>query len=310
MKSPPLLQFEPHPAKGEKVSTEMDPSSDTEGAEPSPLRGLLLFAVPTVLIVGGILFGVNAWLGGDGVGGESGRADGTEREGRPPESDDGRIGFHPKVGAYLLETQVAGMPRRKSVIDITTIGDDTYRITQAYQPPEPFLGTVPEVLAPHLGRIRVRVDITSDGHIADVTGPDDYFEALEVREPGASEPIRALLLEEQIDAHFGWRVRSVLAHSKKPGQTWTDRAVFRSFGDEGEWTAKLHYSLGPGERCGAMSSDELCLPVEIRTEESNDGSSISGTVWVGEDTGVQWASELTLERNDTQREVRTKLNPQ
>jgi len=291
------------------VITTTDPSSATEGTEAGTVRGFLVFAVPTLLIVGGILFGVNAWLGGDGVGGESGRAAGTEREGMPPEADDDRIGFHPKVGAYLLETQLVGAARKRSGVDITTIGNDTYRITQAYQPPEPFLGTVPEILAPHLGKIIVRVDMTEDGHIADVTGPDDYFEDLEVREPGTAEPIRALLLEEQVDAHFAWQFRSVLSHTNKPGQTWTERAVFRGFGNQDEWTATLHYSLGSGESCGAMSPEEDCLPVEIRTEDSSDGSSISGMLWIGEATGMQWASELMLNRNGTRKEVRTKLSP-
>ena len=287
----------------------MDPSSATDGTESSVVRNFLLFAVPTLLIVGGILFGVNAWLGGDGVGGESGRAEGTKREGMPPEADDDRIGFHPKLGAYLLETRVAGAAGRRSGIDITEISNGTYRLTQAYRPPEPFLDTIPEVLAPHLGKIRVRIDISDDGHIIDVTGPDDYFEELEEREPGSADPIRSLLLEEQIDAHFAWQVRSVLAHSREPEQTWTERAFFRGFGNQGEWTATIHYSLGTGEMCGAMSPDENCLPVVIRTEESSDGTSLSGTLWVGEDTGMQWSSQLILDRNGTQKEVRTKVSP-
>jgi len=288
------------------VDDEIERATDNRG-EPRPLRGFLIFAVPTSLIVGAMLFGVNSWLSGDGVGGESGRANGEQRNDGPPPSMPDQIGFHPEPGSYLFEVRIAGESPRRTALDIAALDNKSYRITSIYHPPEPFLDPIPAILAPHLGRIRLRIDIGSGGHIVDVTGPDDYFETLEEQQPGLADPVRRLLLEEQTDAHYNWQLSSVLSQPAVPDRTWTNEAAFLGFGKDSGWTAVVRYSLGPGEECGAALPDELCIPVTVGTQQSSDGSSVSGTLWVGEDSGMQWSSELVLRREGSERRIRTTL---
>jgi len=260
-----------------------------------------------LLVVGAILFGVNSWLGGDGVGGESGRADGAPSDGGPPAAGPQQIGFHPEPGAYLFEVRVAGESPRRTGLDIRKLDKENYRITTIYQPPEPFLEPIPPVLSPHLGRIRLRIDIGTGGHILDVTGPDDYFDTLEAQQEGLSEPVRQLLLEEQVDAHYSWQITPIVSQPSVAGRTWTNEATFRGFGENTGWSAVLRYTLSDTDECGAVSPDERCIPIEISTEQSSDGSSITGTLWIGADTGLQWSSELTLQRNGAKRTIKTQL---
>lgn len=288
------------------MDDETETATDDRG-EPRSLRHFLTFAVPTLLIVGAILFGVNSWLGGDGVGGESGRADGEQRRDGPPPSVPDQIGFHPEPGSYLFEVRVAGESPRRTALDIALLGDEGYRITTTYHPPEPYLDPIPAILTPHLGRIRLRIDIGSGGHIVDVTGPDDYFETLEEQQPGLADPVRRLLLEEQTDAHYNWQLSSVLSQPAVPDRSWSNEAAFLGFGKDSGWTGVLSYSLGLSQECGAASPDELCIPVTVGTQQSSDGSSVSGTLWVGEDSGMQWSSELVLRREGSERRIRTTL---
>jgi hypothetical protein len=280
---------------------------------PQALRANLLFAVPMLLVVGGILFGVNSWLDGGGVGGEEGRADGPHRDrgpdrdrGPPPEEPE-QIGFHPEPGSYLFEVWVSGESLRRTGLDIRKLDAESYRITGVYRPPEPFLEPIPEALTAHLGHIRMRIDIGSGGHILDVTGPDDYFDTLEDEQQGSSEPVRQLLLEEQVDAHYRWQVTATVSQLPLPDRSWTSEASFRGFGEGSGWSGVLRYSTSQAEDCGPASPQEQCIPIEVSTDQSSDSSSVSGTLWVGTKTGLQWASELTLRRKGTTRTIETRL---
>ena len=288
------------------MSEEARTENNDDGSAHSLPKTLLQF-LPMLLVVGGILFAVNSWLGAGGVGGEEGRSNAGMQGDGPARVSSDQIGFQPEPGSYLLEVRVPGEAPQRTGMEIVTGEEGSYRIRTPYRPAEPRISPVPDVLKPHLGKIRLRIDVGSGGHILDVTGPDDYFDFIEEDEGGDATAIRGFLLEEQVDAHYSWQVTAIASRSPKPGLRWTAEAVFRGFGDKGGWSGVLSYEFGERTECGPASPAEECIQVQIGTEESSDGSSISGNLWVGLTSGLQWSAELTLLRDGNERSMQARL---
>ena len=286
--------------------TQESDSASQEGRNGHPLRELTLQFLPVFLIVGAILMGVDHWLSGGGVGGEEGRAaDGPsgERSGKPAEE----LGFHPRPGDYELQVEIEGSPTQSQPLSIHPNEDSSYRVMTWYWPPEPQAAPVPSVLAPHLGKIPLRIDIGDGGHLIDVTGPDRYFDTLDEVTEGASDAIRALLLEEQVDAHYKWTLTSIISRTLSVDETWTMEQSIRGFGDNPTWKGVLRYRVGAPRECSPPSSSEPCIPIMVTTEEGPDGSSLEGSILIGEATGLSWDSEFLFLDSNNKRRVRTRL---
>lgn len=277
-------------------------------SEGSPGAGLFRRLAPILIAVAVVLFGVNFWLEGAGGGDNRSKPADGPQDGGPPGAGPDQIGFSPDPGAYLLEVTAAGEAPRRIGLDIRKLDKKSYRITRTYQPPEPTFTELPEILEPHLGRILVRIDVGTGGHILDVTGPDDYYDQLDEKQAGMSDPIRALLLEEQIDAHMAWQITPVVSQPALAGRSWTHEAEFRGFGDEPGWSGVLLYSMGEPSPCGPVSPEERCVAVTIDTQSSSGDERLAGTLWLGEESGLQWSSELIRSRGGERRRVKTRLS--
>ena len=276
--------------------------------EPSP-PGVLWRLIPVLAVVAVLLLGVRFWLSG----GSAGSTD-PDAKGGPPGGGPNELGFRPEAGSYLLETTVRGEATRRLDIQISKVDKDNFRLNQNYQIPEPSFEIAPDILRPHLGKIRMKIDIGSGGHIHDVTGPDDYFEELEARQPGLSDPVRALMLEEQIDAHLAWRITPIVSQPATPGRSWTHEAKLAELGGDPTsgakpgWEGVLRYTMGDPIACGPAAPDEQCYPVTIATDQSSsDSEQITGTVWVGGQTGLTWRSQLERRRDGQTRHVESHL---
>jgi hypothetical protein len=286
--------------------TQESESSPEKSHTGHPLRELALQFLPVFLIVGAILMGVDHWLSGGGVGGEEGRVSdgpGGDRAGNPGEE----IGFHPKPGDYVLLVDIEGSPTQSQPLSIHPNDDSSYRVMTWYWPPEPQVVPLPALLEAHLGKIPLRIDIGDGGHLIDVTGPDRYFDTLDEVTEGASDPIRALLLEEQVDAHYKWTLTSIISRTLAVDETWTTEQSLRGFGNNPSWTGVLRYQVGPPRECSPPSSSEPCIPIMVTTEESSNESSLEGSILIGEATGLSWNSEFLFVDSGNKRRVRTRL---
>ena len=278
--------------------------------------GLFWRLLPILAVVTLILLGVRFWLSG---GSSAGSTDPGKKLGQPGAGPD-ELGFMPEPGSYILETQVLGEAPRRLGIQISKRAKekkedgDSFRLSQNYQLPEPTFETAPDILRPHLGKIRMKIDIDSEGHILDVTGPDDYFDELDEREPGMSDAIRALLLEEQIDAELAWKITPVVSQPATPGRTWTHEVHLAELGGDDAsgtkpgWKGVLRYTMGDPVDCGPAAPDEQCFPVTIATDESSSGGEeLKGTLWVGGQTGLTWSAEFERTRGGLKRHIESQL---
>ncbi|MEE2829468.1 MAG: hypothetical protein VX498_09780 [Myxococcota bacterium] len=272
-------------------------------SDSTSFRILLRRLLPPVIVVVILLGGVRLWLGA----GEQGTGERGARGDGPPGAGPDEIGFRPEPGSYLRHIQAAGVAAQRVPIEISRRGSDGYRLNQPYHPPEPILEEIPQVLSPHLGRIRLRIDIGSSGHVVDVTGPDDYFERLDQKQSGLSDPIRALLLEEQVDAALSWQIPPIVSQPAVPGRTWTHEVRRAGFSGGSPWSGVLRYTMGETANCGPASPDEDCIPVTIDTESGEGGERLFGTLWVGTSSGLQWQAELTRADGGQRRTVTMRL---
>lgn len=290
------------------------------------VRSLMTFLLPTIGLVALILFGVQLWLQGGGVGGEQGRAEPADEPGgmrtdssaegseaaKPAASEEpgaSPIGFAPVPGNYLMEVRSEGEVPRNVGMEFRLLADGSTRVIRPYFPPISLLAPVPEQLKPHLGRIRMHIDISPEGGVLDVTGPDAYFDRLDAENEGSADAIRDLQLEEQMASAMTWPMESILAGPAVGKRRWEETFTLAGFGEGQARRIELRFETKKPDKCGPKEMEELCLEVILTTLTSSDGSSIDGSLWIGVDTGMNWVRELVVRGKGEPRVLRTVLRP-
>lgn len=290
------------------------------------VRSLMTFLLPTIAVVALLLFGVQLWLQGGGVGGEQGRAESADeprgpgvdsspgsssgsRAAEAKESGAGPIGFAPLPGNYLMEVRTEGQVPRTVGMEVRSRADGSTRVIRPYFPPLSLVAPVPEELKPHLGRIRMHIDISREGGVLDVTGPDAYFDRLDAENEGSADAIRELQLEEQMASAMTWSMESILAGPAVGERRWEETYTLPGFGEGQARRVELRFETKKPDQCGPRDLEELCMEVILTTLTSSDGSSLDGSLWVGVDTGVTWVQELIVRGSGTRRVLRTILRP-
>lgn len=233
-----------------------------------------------VVVVVVALLGTRAWLGGRHADGVS-----ADVRGQGPNT----FKYEPMPGRWLQEIQVEGGEHVLVPIDITRNDDGSSRLAMPWRPPEPDVFGLPSWIREHAPSIRLRIDIETTGHLIDVVGPDDYYESLGEDDAATADALRALHIEEQIDAVMRWQLTSVMGQPSVVEAAWTADGTFPGLATLPTWSGSFAYSVVGDEPCPpAATEDESCAQVSVV------GEGISAALVVGRTTGMEW--EATLDR--------------
>lgn len=216
--------------------------------------------------------------------------------------------FQPRAGAYTSEVITDDGGHVLVPVEIVALPEDRFELRMPWRPPEPTLAAMPPLLAEHADRIGLRVRITSTGHVEDVVGPDDHFDRLDADDPEAADRLRALLLEEQVDAALAWQLTAYVAQPLVEGTTFSFDAALPGYGMTADWQGTIDYDVAAEVDCPEPAGRERCVPIDLRSRPEPDGrSELTGRLLVGVDTGLEWQATLLRQTAERRREVRRRL---
>ena len=159
-------------------------------ADPSD-EPILLPILAIVVVTALLLVGVRSWLGPRHPDAPVGNP-GVEQGSGPSQS----FVFRPEAGRYVQEIRSSSGEQILVPFDIERRGSGI-TISRPWTPAEPDLLGAPPELRDRMEHIRVLVEVGPEGHVQDVTGPDDYFDRLDTTDPDLADRLRAMKLEEQ-----------------------------------------------------------------------------------------------------------------
>ncbi|MCP4869771.1 MAG: hypothetical protein GY898_13750 [Proteobacteria bacterium] len=255
-----------------------------------PVIGRLL--VVLVIVVAALL-GTRSWLGGR-------HADGVTADVRGQGPNTFR--YEPMPGRWLQEIRVEGGEHVLVPVDISRNEDGSSHLSMPWRPPEPDVFGLPPWIQEHAGNIRVRIDVENTGHVIDVVGPDDYFESLGEDDAATADALRALHIEEQIDAVMRWQLTSVMGQPSIVEATWTAEGSFPGLATLPSWTGEFTYRVDSDQPCPpAAVEEESCAGVSVTAE------GLSAALIVGRTTGMEWEAMLDRLHDGQRRTVTRRL---
>lgn len=225
-----------------------------------------------------------------------------------PRSDAPGVAFAPPTGRFHSEVVASDGGHFLVPIDIERLRGGRYEIRMPWTPPEPDVWGTPPDLLPFAGRIPIRVLVTSFDGVEDILGPDEVLDPLDATDPGASDRIRALHIEEQVDAVLAWQMTAYMAQPLVEEARFTVEASFPGLGALPDWSGNIDYEAGPSVPCPPIAGKEKCIQITLHSRPEPDGRvELSGRLLVGERTGVEWEATLARDTGSRRREVTRRL---
>ena len=218
--------------------------------------------------------------------------------------------FRPPPGRYVSEVITDDGGHVQVPLEVVQLDDDRVELRMPWRPPEPALEPMPPLLAAHADRIPLRITVVATGQVEDVVGPDDLFDPLDESDPDTADQLRALLLEEQIDAVLGWQLTAWVSQPLLEQTRFSFEAAMPGYAMRPGWSGTIDYAVGPAAACPEAAIDEQCAPITLTSRPGADGrTGITGELVVGLETGVEWQATLVRDAGDRRREVRRRLIP-
>ncbi len=218
--------------------------------------------------------------------------------------------FRPSPGRYHSEVIADDGSHVVVPLEVIQLDDERVELRSPWRPPEPAVYPMPPILAQHADRISLRVRVASTGQVEDVVGPDDHFDRVDAEDPDTADQLRAMRLEEQVDAWLAWQLTARVAQPLLEQTAFRFDASLPGYGLTADWSGTIDYSVGPAGPCPEAAGEEQCAPVSFVSQPEADGrSELSGRLLVGLDTGVEWEATLARDTGERRREVRRRLLP-
>ncbi len=259
---------------------------------------ILVPILAIVVVTALLLVGVRSWLGPRHPDAPVGDPE-IQQSAGPPRS----FVFRPEPGRYVQEIRSSTGEQLLVAFDIEHSGGGI-RISRPWTPPEPCLLGAPPELRDRMQHIRVLVEVGPQGHVQDVTGPDDYFDRLDTTDPDLADRLRAMKLEEQLDAFLGWQLTALMTQPTQEGSRFSSAASAPGLGDTPGWLGTIDYEVQAETACPSASGESRCIPVVLKSRAVSEAEdSLEATLWLGAETGLEWKARLRRTSGSRSREV-------